>query len=149
MVAGLLLSGCVSKQIQRSEPVSFVFKTPVLKIAASGFLQKGRIIKLQGYDAGQPILELILAKRVCINSKCMSYAMFNKRVLYPAYPPFIIRNIVTGKPIFNGQNLEKRGDGFVQEITSKQFAIIYRVKKDVIYFKDRKNRILIKIKELY
>ncbi|BCD61480.1 hypothetical protein NitYY0826_C0332 [Nitratiruptor sp. YY08-26] len=148
MIIVLFFSGCAMKQKITSEPVRFVFKTKSIKVAASGFLQRGGSLKLQAYGAGQPLFELILGKRVCINGRCMSYAMFNEKVLSPFYPSYIIRNILESKPIFAGKNLEKRGDGFFQEILDERFAIIYRVTKKGVYFKDSKNKILIKLKEL-
>ncbi len=148
LIAALIFGGCATRQRVASEPVSFVFKTPSFKIAASGFLQRGRTVRLQGYNAGQPVFELLLGKRVCLGGRCMSYAMFNSRLFTPRYPAIMIRDILEGRPIMQSQNLEKRGDGFVQEIKTDAFAIIYRVKPKEIYFKDSKNRILIKIKEL-
>ena len=144
LVILLLFSGCAIKRPTISQPVAFVFKTPNLKIAATGFLYKNAHIKLQGYSGANPIFTLLLTKRVCINSRCMSYESFNKLVLSPTYPPQLIRNILLAKPIFNGKNLQKSQRGFEQRVDS----ILYRVKDRVVYFKDKKNAILIKIKEL-
>ena len=144
LVILLLFSGCAIKRPTISQPVAFVFKTPNLKIAATGFLYKNSHIKLQGYSGANPIFTLLLTKRVCINDRCMSYESFNKLVLSPTYPPQLIRNILLAKPIFNGKNLQKSQRGFEQRVDS----ILYRVKDRVVYFKDKKNAILIKIKEL-
>ena len=148
LVILLLFSGCAIKRPTISQPVAFVFKTPNLKIAATGFLYKNAHIKLQGYSGANPIFTLLLTKRVCINDRCMSYKNFNQHFLSPAYPEKIVRNILLGRPIFHGQNLQKSALGFSQEIVGDSFAIIYRVEKKKIYFKDRRNVILIKIKEL-
>ncbi len=144
LVILLLFSGCAIKHPTISQPIAFVFKTPTLKIAATGFLYKNSYIKLQGYSGAHPIFTLLLTKRVCINGKCMSYEHFNKLILVPNYPPKIIRHILEGRAIFNGQNLQKTKKGFMQKID----AIIYRVEPREIYFKDRADKILIKIKEL-
>ncbi len=148
LVIILVLSGCAVKSPTTSKTVSFVFKTSNIKIAASGFLYKNSHIKLQGYSGANPVFTLLLTKRACINDRCMSYKNFNDHFLSPHYPKRIIQHILLGKPIFNGQNLQKDASGFSQEIVGDSFAIIYRVEKNEIYFKDKKNAILIKIKEL-
>ena len=142
-------AGCAIKQPIVSYPVSIVFKTPAIKIAASGFVKRStRRVEVEGYMAGQPVLELIAAKRVCINGSCMSYGMFNERILGARYPRLLIYHILRGEPIFGGAGLQKDAKGFIQRIEEDNFAIIYRSNPENIYFKDSKNRILIKMRRL-
>ena len=142
-------AGCAIKQPAVSYPASIVFKTPAVKIAASGFVKRSaRRVEVEGYMAGQPVLELVAAKRVCINGRCMSYEMFNERILGARYPRLLIYHILRGEPIFGGTGLRKEAGGFVQRIEDANFAIIYRSKPGSIYFIDRKNRILIKMRRL-
>ncbi len=145
----LFFAGCAIKQPSISYPASIVFKTPAIKIAASGFVKKSaRKVEVEGYMAGQPVFELIAAKRVCINGRCMSYEMFNEKILGAAYPRRLIYHILRGEPIFEGAGMRKIGEEFVQRIDARNFAIIYRAKKGHIYFRDNKNNILIKLRRL-
>lgn len=144
----LFLAGCAVKSVSPSTPVVFIFKTPSIKIAATGFLQKGNVVRLQGYSAGNALFTLKLAKRVCINGRCLSYELFNKKFLSSSYPPFLIKKILLKKPIMQKRGLEKQDGGFMQKIASDTFAIIYTVTKRGVRFLDTKNHILIKIKEI-
>ena len=145
----LLFVGCSIKQPIMSTPVAFVFKTQKIRISATGFLKKEhKSLLLQGYLAGHALFVLRVGKRVCMNGKCMSYAQFNRNFLSPSYPAMMIKNILAKKPLFEGENLIKRVDGFIQSFTNSSFDIIYKVSIKKVYFKDRKNHILIKIKEI-
>ena len=78
----------------------------------------------------------------------MSRSKFNAHFLNEAYPDTLLQNVLLGKPIYDGKNRVKYKDGYEQHIKSKDVDILYRVKVRSIKFKDRKNRILIKIKEI-
>lgn len=144
------MSGCAVKQIQKSEAVAVVWKTQNIKFVGTGFLKySGSTIELSIYSAGTPILAMKLGKNVCIETKgCLSYKSFNKRFLLPIYPDRLLYHILIGKPLFHGENLRKTQRGFEQEVMGKNFDIIYRFNLNEIYFKDRKNKNLIKIRKL-
>ena len=140
----VILFGACTKQPLPVQPVAVVFKSPTFKVAGSGFLQKGR--RLQLYSASRPLLDLRLGKRVCLNGQCISYEMFNKKILSPSYPPTLIKNILGFQPIFGGQNRTTITGGFEQRFDN--LGIIYKVYKKTLLFKDTKHHIFIKIKEI-
>ncbi len=141
----VILGGCAHKpQPLPVRPVAVVFKSPSFKVAGSGFLQKGR--RLQLYSASTPLLDLRLGKRVCINSRCTSYKLFNKKILSSSYPLALIKNILSFQPIFDGQNKTSIIGGFKQRFDN--LGIIYKVYRGSLLFKDTKRHILIKIKEI-
>jgi len=72
---------------------------------------------------------------------------FNREYLYKEYPENILQNILLGHTIFNGKNRQKSSFGFIQHIQTQDMNIKYIVKQKEIYFKDRKNHILLKIKD--
>jgi len=78
----------------------------------------------------------------------MSKSGFNEEYLNAVYPDELLQNILLGRKIYNGKNILKNSNGFKQDIQTKEVSIIYVVNSQQIYFKDRKNHILIKIKEL-
>lgn len=145
-----LLSGCAVKQIQKSETVAVVWKTKSLKFIGTGFLQfSGSKVELSVYSTGVPVLKMRLGKNVCIeNNGCLSYKSFNRRFLHPSYPQKLIYNLFMGKPLFHGANLHRTKRGFEQRIANENFDIIYRFNLNEIYFKDKKNKILVKIRKL-
>ena len=141
----VILGGCAHKpQPLPVQSVAVVFKSPSFKVAGSGFLQKGR--RLQLYSASTPLLDLRLGKRVCLNGRCISYEMFNKKILSSSYPLTLIKNILSFRPIFSGQNRTTITGGFEQRFDN--LGIIYKIYKKTLLFKDTKHHILIKIKEI-
>ena len=141
--------GCSFKQPIHSYPATIIFKTAKFKFAGSGFIeQKGENIVIKGYSAAQPLFKIVLAKRVCVNKKCLSYKLFNRLYLSSFYPPHLLKDIFLRRVIFNGLNKEDTKDGFEQKIVRKHLDIIYRISSKEIYFKDRKNHILIKVRKL-
>jgi len=71
-----------------------------------------------------------------------------KSICTPLYPPSLLQNIILGHQIYDGKNSLKQDDGFIQSIKTSEVNIKYRVNSREIYFKDSKNHILIKIKEI-
>ncbi len=75
---------------------------------------------------------------------------FNSRFLDYRYYENIFLDIVQGNLLKMDGILEKKeaGFGFVQMIKNEDFDIVYTVSKNQVFFRDRKNRIIIKLKEL-
>ena len=78
----------------------------------------------------------------------MSRSKFNAEFLNEAYPDDLLQNVLLGLPIYKGENRVRTVDGYEQNIETDDVNILYKVNARVIYFKDRKNRILIKIKDI-
>ena len=67
--------------------------------------------------------------------------------LHPSYPENLLQNIFLGKEIYDGHGKVIVDDGFIQKINTKDARIVYKVKKDSVFFKDIKNKIIFKIKD--
>jgi len=146
----LLLIGCSQKRdITFSLPYKVVVKTKNLAIADGGFLTKAKDYKsLEVFSAGKILLHVELSKSACINDTCTNRSDFNKRVFGYGYYKRFLDDVLDKKEIYSGKNMIKTNDGFKQNIKTKDFDIMYKVDKKGVYFKDRKNHILLKLRRL-
>ena len=149
-----LFLGCSSKEVLKSGSYTILFKTNSFKFYDSGFInQNKKSISVKIFGVGTPILDMnIYKKSICLNGNCFKKEVFNNNYLSEFYPKDIMQNIISAQPIFNSQNLtkEKEKNNFSQKISQKEnFNIVYRVDDNQIYFKDRVNKILIKIKRIF
>jgi len=147
----LFWSGCANKSLikkENQESAFIVLKTPTIQYADMGFIYKGdSFTKVEIYSMGQPIVSLnINGMNVCMSTfKCMEKKDFNAKMLSSSYPDTLLENIFRAKPIFNKENLEQKDNGFIQKIKSDNYDITYSVDTNKTKFKDKKNKILIKI----
>ena len=146
----LLMEGCASKIYEKPEPALIVFKTPTLRYADQGFVYRGKDrIKLQIYVSGKAAFEMTVGKRVCVGNACMGEQEFYRKYLHAEYPRGTLAAIFSKKPIFGGEGLEEEAGRFVQHIEETgRFDIIYVFDSRSAKFRDRLNRILIKITEI-
>jgi len=86
---------------------------------------------------------------ICVQDGCMSKHSFNKEYLNASYPDDILQNIILSHAIYAKKNLRKSDDGFMQTIKNKSVDIKYRVNAHESFFKDRKNHIIIRIRNPY
>ena len=146
-----IIQGCTGKNIQKQESAFIVMKTATFKYADMGFItQSGSNVKVEIYGAGQPLMSLeINAMNVCMSTfKCMEKKNFNEKVLHVSYPETLLENIFRAKPIFSKKNLEKNKSGFTQKIIKDGiYNISYTVKGGERIFRDKINKILIKVRE--
>jgi len=82
-----------------------------------------------------------------VDNGCMSKRNFNEDYLTSAYPDDLLQNILLSKEIFGGQNRVQTLDGFEQSIENNEVNISYKVTTKSMEFKDRKNKIIFKIKD--
>jgi len=150
----LLLGGCSTKEQvtkQNQESAMIVLKTPTMRYADLGFIyKKPDWVKVEIYGMGQPLLSIeINGMNVCMSTfKCMSKEAFNAKVLHPDYPPTLLEHIFQAQPIFEGEGLEKKRNGFTQKIAKKGvYDITYSVTSTQQRFHDTINKILIKVKK--
>ncbi|NOZ91451.1 MAG: hypothetical protein GXO60_09225 [Epsilonproteobacteria bacterium] len=149
----LTFNGCTGKNLVKKsnqESAFIILKTPTMRYADMGFIYKGdSFVKVEIYSMGQPIMSLdINGMNVCMSTfKCMDKKDFNSKILVSSYPDTLLENIFQSKPIFNGKNLIKNNQGFVQNIKSNEYDIHYTVSPKETKFKDIKNKIVIKIKK--
>jgi hypothetical protein len=126
-------------------------KTKRFAFSDTGFLVKhSDMLRLNILAMGKPILDLKVKNSddICVGSLCNTKHGFNQSFLVDEYPDTLIENVLNKRPIFDGQNKRVTKTGFVQKITTGSYDIKYQVSGENIYFKDRKNRILIKLKRI-
>lgn len=145
----LLFTGCsLQPTFEKSDPVFVVLKSKKMRYADSGFIKTAKNrINLQLFSAGTAILDLILKDDICVNKICYKKENFNVQFLGFKYYDDFLADIMLHKPIYGGKNMEKIDNGFRQKITSKHLDIFYQVTQKETYFKDKNQKILIKIKK--
>ncbi len=145
----LLFSGCSFKNYNNSEPNLITIKTETLKFSDIGYFHSDKnSVQVELYSSGIAVGKFEINKIVCTNEGCLSKSAFNEDYLSEYYPDNLLKNVLRKKPIFEGKNLVKKPEGFLQEIKNEEVDISYRVTKKSVRFKDSKNSILIKFKKM-
>ena len=159
ILALFLITGCSTKSIFAKKPVQVInkskkitMKTKKFAFSDTGFYKSDeKLIQIQAYSTGVAVADMKFYKNsdsVCVGYKCTNRKYFNDNFLSKYYPNKLIVNILSAKPIMEAKNLVKTQNGFTQNIKSKEYDITYKVTSTSIYFKDRLNKILIKLKDL-
>ena len=144
----LLFSACSVKDYEITQTKIIIIKSPKLKFGDLGYIRNSdKSIELELFAAGKAIEKFTVNHLVCTSEGCMSKSGFNADYLHASYPDDILQNILLGRVIYDGENRVQTPDGFEQEIENENVTITYRVDQNSIYFKDRKNRIIFKIKD--
>ena len=146
----LVLGGCSQKIAYASSKAYYVvIKNSKIALADTGFIKKDdKRLNLQLFSASSPIFDLHVKDDVCVGYTCLSRESFNSEFFgYKHYQDFV-EELFNMQPIYNDENLVKTKDGFEQNIKTENYDITYRVENKNLYFKDNKNKILIKLKEL-
>lgn len=145
----LFFSACSIQKYEQSEPKIIIIKTPKIKFADIGYLQhSGNALSLELFMAGKSIKTIRINHLVCIDEGCMSRSTFNEEYLNESYPDKLLQNVLLGKSIYNKENICRNSDGFEQNIENDNVSIKYKVNPNEIFFKDRKNSIIFKIKDI-
>ena len=145
----LLFNGCAVKEYVISEPKIITFKMEKLRFNDMGYIrQNGDAIQVELFSAGQAVERFEINHLVCMREGCMSKSGFNSDYLNAAYPDELLQNVLLGRKIFDGRNLAENANGFEQQLENEAYTIIYRVNMDETYFKDRKNGILLRIRNV-
>ena len=145
----LLFSACSIKEYKHTKSKLIIIKSPKLKFADLGYIRNsGTAIELELFMAGKSIKKIEINKLICVDEGCMTRSGFNEDYLNYSYPDNLFQHIVLGLPIYDDFNLEKTNDGFIQKIKNENVDIKYKVNSKQIFFKDKKNKIIFKIKEL-
>ena len=108
----------------------------------------GKAIELELFVAGHVVEKFTINHLICTNAGCMSKGGFNSSYLHASYPNDLLQNILLGRAIYSAKNRVKSADGFTQHIVTKDVDIKYKVDAKSIFFKDRKNKIIFKIKDI-
>lgn len=145
----LLLTGCSTKNYEHTQSKIVIIKSPLIKFADQGYIRHtNNNVSLELFIAGRRIQRIDINHLICVDDGCMTKNGFNDDYLSSNYPDNILQNILLSRPIFDSINLIKIDDGFEQRIVNENVEILYRVTSKVTYFKDKKNKIIFKIKEL-
>jgi len=145
----LLFTACSTKNYEHTQSKILIIKSPLIKFADVAYIRNTKeSVSLELFVAGQRIQKIDINHLICVDEGCMTKHSFNKDYLHRDYPSDILQNILLAKPIYNSKNLIKTDDGFEQNIRTKHALIIYKVSSKLIYFKDKKNKIILKIKNL-
>jgi len=144
----LLFSACSIKDYKHTQTKIIIIKSPKLKFADVGFIRNSKEnIELELFVAGKAIEKFTIEHLICTTKGCMSKSGFNKDYLHVSYPDDILQDMLLARPIYDAKNRVQTDDGFEQLIKSRDVDITYRVSSHVTYFKDRKNKIIFKIKD--
>ena len=145
----LFFSACSIKNYEHSEAKIVTIKSPKIKFSDIGYVRHtDDAIELELFVAGHVFQKIHINRMICVKDGCMRKHSFNKAYLNASYPDDILQNIILGHAIYEKKNLHKLKDGFTQIIKNRNVAIKYRVNSHEHFFKDRKNHIIIKIKDL-
>ena len=143
-----LFAGCSTKNYEHTQTKIIIIKSPKLKFADVGYIRNsGKSVQMELFVAGQAIEKFTINHLVCTSEGCMSKEGFNKEYLSAYYPDDILQHIVLAQEIYDGKNKQKTPSGFTQKIKDDHVDIEYKVQTKSIYFKDKKNNILLKIKD--
>ena len=147
-----IFTACIGVKPKKEESSFIVLKTPKIRYADMGFITASSTdVKVEIYGAGQPLMKLeIGGLNICMSTfECMEKKTFNEKVLNGSYHKDTLENIFRAEPIFNGEKIEKHKDGsFSQKLTKEGvYDISYRVNQKERVFRDKFNKILIKVRK--
>ena len=149
LLIGLLFSGCSFKNYKHEESKIIIIKTPKLKFSDLGYIRhSGDDVEMELFMAGVSVQKIDINYLICIKEGCMLKSNFNKEYLNASYPTTLLQDILLSRQIYDGKNRVQTRMGFVQKIRNANVNIVYRVSKRETFFKDKKNRIIFKIKDI-
>ena len=147
LVLAIFFSACSVKEYENTQTKIIIIKSPKIKFADVGYIKNtDKAVELELFIAGKVIDRISINHLICLSEGCMSKSGFNKDYLHSSYPDEILQNILLGSEIYDGINKLKTDTGFEQRIESIDVNIVYKVNNDSIFFKDKKNNIIFKIK---
>ncbi len=144
------LTACSIKTYEQSAPKLITFKTKKIKYHDLGFIRNtGDALQMELFTAGVPVFRADINHLICTKEGCISKSKFHDEHFEDDYNKNFFQEVILGKPIFDKKAYVKTKEGFEQIFKLEgQYNIIYRVRQDQIYFKDRHNKILIKIQSV-
>ena len=148
VIVVLFFTACSVKNYENTQTKIIIIKSPKIKFADIGYIRNTQnSIELELFIAGNPVEKIAINHLICVSEGCMTKSSFNKEYLTFSYPDDILQNILLGYEIYEGKDKKKTDDGFEQNIKSKNVDIKYKVDSNTIFFKDKKNKIIFKIKD--
>ena len=149
VIVVLFFTACSVKNYKTTQTKIIIIKSPKIKFADIGYVRNSdKEIELELFMAGKVIKKITINHLICTHDGCMSKGEFNKEYLHFSYPDDILQNILLGRNIYGGKEKIKTDNGFEQKIKTQHVQIIYKVDPHAIMFKDIKNNIIFKIKDI-
>lgn len=142
--------GCSSKTYEHTQTKMVTFKTQKIKYSDVGYVRHSdKSIELELFVAGKSVEKFSINHLVCTTKDgCMPKSHFNQEYLSSAYYDDILQDIILGMPIYSGIAIQKNQDGFTQEIKSSDVEISYKVTNEGVFFRDKKNNIILNIRNI-
>lgn len=140
----LTFFGCSPKQPSaptQTKSLNLLISSPKTKLNETGFLHKsGNDINFQLYSSGNSIASITFGRNICFKDVgCKDELKFQNEFLGKIYSRRLFTNILEAKPIYNGQNIVKKGSCFSQDIED----ISYEVCDNQAKFVDKKANVKI------
>lgn len=143
------LSGCAPKTYKKNVSRFILIKSPLLKYADLGYIRSNDDeVRADLFVVGNLVQSIEIDTLICVNEGCLTKSAFNADYLNASYPDNLLLNVLLGRPIFDKASLQKTSRGFIQELTSSEYNIVYKVEGGDISFKDKQNRLKIKISKV-
>ncbi len=144
----LLFGGCTVPRYTPSDGKLITVKTDSLRFHDIGYIRRSNSgVEVELFSAGQLVEKFVIEKQICTRQGCLDSSDFYRKFLHVNYPKETLKHVFRGEPIFNKRDLEQSATGFKQVIQTDEYNIVYKVNGENIYFKDRANAVLIKIRE--
>lgn len=146
----LLLTGCATKvPITSSDTYLISIKNKQIALSDTGFINHGKgYTNVQIFSAGSILFNLEVQDDVCLDGRCTSRIEFNKLFFEHPHYEAMISDVLEMKPLYDGKNKVTIEGGFEQELDLQNSYISYKVQNKALTFRDSKNGIVIKLKEL-
>jgi len=149
LVIALFFSACSIKNYEQTHSKIIIIKSPQLKFADLGYVRNsGNSVEIELFTAGKSVKKIQINHLVCVDEGCISKKTFNKNYLNKYYPEDLLQNILLGHAIYHVENRIQIENGFEQKIVNEHVNIMYKVTDEIIFFKDKQNSIIIKIKDM-
>lgn len=147
----LFLSGCATKQeITSSETYIITIKNKQIALSDTGFINQGKdYTNVQIFSAGSVLFNLeMMGNNICLDGRCMDKLAFNQQFFQEEHYAKLMQEIIAKQPIYEGKNLHQTSNGFDQELELPNSHLIYKVEGSNLTFRDMKNGILMRLKQL-
>jgi len=134
----LFFGGCASQTPNVSKTVFVSINAHKIKFADMGFLDEFENKKsLEVYALGSPVFKISFDDFVCIDSGCMEKAEFVKEYISKALYGDLMNDVLSKKPLKVESTIIKSENGFIQEIKTDDYDILYRTDEREIYFYEK------------
>lgn len=144
-------SGCTPPKPESSRPVVVTWKAKGVAVNDTAFLDRlGEAVRLRVYSAGVLAFEVEVNDRICTGHLCMGPEAFNEEYLQKSYPPDTVKRLLLGLPPAFPEAERTETENGVKLTANRpgEYEIIYIATPGERLFRDRLNRIIIRIKEL-